>query len=619
MSSDSTNQEGQESTEKRAVTQVCFVNEDAKVSPSAVLQYVLDVDQPYDTVISCADGKVGAHRLVLTAASAYIGEMFCKYNHRLGEVAVLVLPDVPVRIMKILLTFCYTGKMIYPKEDELEVLDTMKLLLLGEYADLEINEVTIKAELPPEPVPSTSTSAEQMGQGLQTGTDSVMPPPILNNQLGLEKPPEEVEDDCITTTDEESDDADSNYEKENKGKRSKSSNCKANDSGVATDQTNKASPHHYLIVPQVGGGRSRKLQCSHCVGAFKTIENLSSHLEDHHDIILEPHKLKQKEFEVLSFCNHCKKKHDQISSANSCLSKHNRTRCYVCFQTVRHSQFEQHMKSLHPSLLKNGKYAVKCNWCDAGIVFGDHFDNKTMAGHCFRHHFPGSRGNASIEIERPENSSTSKAKISPSTSTEQKRLPIPKSEPMSVPSKSTATSQLKNSTPITSTTPSTTRQSSGRPVPAVLALLQKASLKRKSVQDSPSDVRVKIENPEKRARVDTNIVKAKMQNQVAKRTGIPVGRLVNLNLMKDGVPDFKCPKTRAKSKSVTIDVGNLPKVYVQFNYGKSFIYDLYNTTTTQETTAKPCKKDLPETTTPGTSFKAGDVRERWFRCSMPLF
>lgn len=58
-----------------------FVNKDGRITPSAVLQYVLDVDQPFDTVISCADGRLGAHRLVLASASPFIGSMFCSHNH----------------------------------------------------------------------------------------------------------------------------------------------------------------------------------------------------------------------------------------------------------------------------------------------------------------------------------------------------------------------------------------------------------------------------------------------------------------------------------------------------------------------------------------------------------
>lgn len=58
-----------------------FENRDAKLSPSPVIQYVLDAGLPWDTVIGCSDGKVGAHRLVLVSASPFIGDLFSTRDH----------------------------------------------------------------------------------------------------------------------------------------------------------------------------------------------------------------------------------------------------------------------------------------------------------------------------------------------------------------------------------------------------------------------------------------------------------------------------------------------------------------------------------------------------------
>lgn len=55
---------------------VDFINKDNRLSPSPILQYVLEIDQPFDTVICCGDGKLGAHRLVLAAASAFLSKLF---------------------------------------------------------------------------------------------------------------------------------------------------------------------------------------------------------------------------------------------------------------------------------------------------------------------------------------------------------------------------------------------------------------------------------------------------------------------------------------------------------------------------------------------------------------
>jgi hypothetical protein len=40
-----------------------------------ILHHVLDTRQKMDTVITLADGKIGAHRMVLTAASPFLGEL----------------------------------------------------------------------------------------------------------------------------------------------------------------------------------------------------------------------------------------------------------------------------------------------------------------------------------------------------------------------------------------------------------------------------------------------------------------------------------------------------------------------------------------------------------------
>ncbi|CAL8109696.1 unnamed protein product [Orchesella dallaii] len=584
----------------------CFINNDAKITPSPVLQYVLDVDQPYDIVISCADGKIGAHRLVLRAASPFVGEMFCDYNHRLGEVAVLIVPDIPVRVMKIVLNFCYTGKMFYLKEDEPEIMDTMKMLLIGEYADLTMNEVTIKATLPPEPEPSTSTATEQVEQHQ---SESVILSASNNDACGEEQVDED--DDCLTSSDEEEhDDKNSTGEKENICGESQSSRSKNSKDKTGTPEL--SSTYHYLIIPQLGS-HSRKLQCCYCICAFKSLETFSSHLYNIHHKVLKSRKLTEEEFVALSFCDHCKKTHNQISSANQCLSRHNRTRCFICFQGVRYSQFEEHMKSLHPTEEKNGNYVVKCNWCNAGIVFGDQFDNRNMAGHCYSQHFQGS-GNSSIETIESTEVSTPKVKFSMPTDREQHQRAGSSSPSVTLPSCSTSHLSLTPSV-------SSSSQKDKRPVPAVLALLQKASLKRKSVQEPLYHQHIKIENPEKRARVDPDV--SNPRKQIAKRTGTPVGRLVKLDQLQNGVPTFK-GKVRGKVTSVTVDVGRLSNVYVQFNYDKSFIEDLYSKVKNTDV-----KLPTTEMAPSFSNFSTGslqihsrsrsvDPRDCSFRCSMPL-
>lgn len=84
----------------------------------------------------------------------------------------LVLPDVRMQTMKALLNFCYTGSMFFPKENEEEIVETMKLLLLGEFANLSMKEVTVK--IPPPQAATSDANSQRIQSGLepQPGTSS---------------------------------------------------------------------------------------------------------------------------------------------------------------------------------------------------------------------------------------------------------------------------------------------------------------------------------------------------------------------------------------------------------------------------------------------------------------
>lgn len=62
--------------------------------------------------------------------------------------------------MKVLLNFCYTGKVIFPKEDEQEIVETMQFLLMGELGELSKSEVVIQE--PSNPISSPNNAAAEI-------------------------------------------------------------------------------------------------------------------------------------------------------------------------------------------------------------------------------------------------------------------------------------------------------------------------------------------------------------------------------------------------------------------------------------------------------------------------
>lgn len=77
----------------------------------------------------------------------FLTEYWILLFQRLGEIATLLLPDIRVSIMKYILNLCYTGKMVYKKDEEDDIYNTMRTLLIGEFAKLTMKEVKLKVPL----------------------------------------------------------------------------------------------------------------------------------------------------------------------------------------------------------------------------------------------------------------------------------------------------------------------------------------------------------------------------------------------------------------------------------------------------------------------------------------
>lgn len=389
---------------------------------------------------------------------------------------------------------------------------------------------------------------------------------------------------------------------------------------------NENTSINYIIPPRPPGVKTKKLQCYHCPGAFKSMETLTNHLDNNHGIFLQTRNLTKTEFDTLTNCGHCSVEHKLIASANACISSRQRTRCYTCLEIVRNRDFEEHVKTSHGTEKRNGMCIVPCTWCEAGLLLQDPIDNKPMSGHCFANHFPGGR-NTKVTMMDLLKDVPKSVELPPPTSlsnTPTHDFKLPK-----VPSTF--------STPITNSSAS---KMTNKNVPAVLQLLHKASLKRKLMQEAESESGqvvngnpINVENPKKRARLDAN----GKSLQVAKRTGKPVGRQVDLEILKKGIPSMKTAvKSKGmKIKMVSIDVSKLPKIYVNIDYPKTFILNRLNSdkencsptvnsvngsdcSLTESSTDKPVAQlNTSDVSTEGAKTPETKRRHSDSRCSLP--
>lgn len=55
--------------------------------------------------------------------------------------ATIVLPDIPVKVMTLILHFCYNGQVVFPLELQKEIYDDMEYLMIGTGKELYIKKV----------------------------------------------------------------------------------------------------------------------------------------------------------------------------------------------------------------------------------------------------------------------------------------------------------------------------------------------------------------------------------------------------------------------------------------------------------------------------------------------
>jgi len=108
-----------------------------------ILKNVIETEQSIDTILSLNDGKIGAHRIVLAAASPFLESLFQDQDSR---VITVILPDISRKTMETLLHIAYTGRLIYFPDEEKEVFEAITTLRFCEDAELSIQQIFKKVE-----------------------------------------------------------------------------------------------------------------------------------------------------------------------------------------------------------------------------------------------------------------------------------------------------------------------------------------------------------------------------------------------------------------------------------------------------------------------------------------
>lgn len=82
---------------------------------SAVFQEMYQSERLVDVTLSCGDGQIHAHKLVLSACSPYFRNLFEKLANPF-HYPVIVLKDMPAEDLKLIVDFMYRGEITIPQD-----------------------------------------------------------------------------------------------------------------------------------------------------------------------------------------------------------------------------------------------------------------------------------------------------------------------------------------------------------------------------------------------------------------------------------------------------------------------------------------------------------------------
>lgn len=114
-----------------------------------------------DVTLSCGDGSIKAHKMVLSACSSYFKNIFSKFINAY-QYPVVIMKDMPFADLRAIVEFIYRGEVFVPQEQLSSVLKSAESLKVKGLSDVNAT----KSQL----VPRTSDESVDTAGQSNTGT-----------------------------------------------------------------------------------------------------------------------------------------------------------------------------------------------------------------------------------------------------------------------------------------------------------------------------------------------------------------------------------------------------------------------------------------------------------------
>lgn len=89
-----------------------------------------------DVTLSCEDGLIKAHRVILSVCSSYFKQIFSRVNHSPLQYPIIIIRDMPFQDLKYILEYIYNGEVTVPHEHLNSVLRSAEALKVKGLADV---------------------------------------------------------------------------------------------------------------------------------------------------------------------------------------------------------------------------------------------------------------------------------------------------------------------------------------------------------------------------------------------------------------------------------------------------------------------------------------------------
>jgi len=95
-----------------------------------------------DVTLSCKDGSIRAHKMVLSACSSYFKNIFSKFTNPY-QYPVVIMKDVPFADLRAIVEFIYRGEVFVPQEQLSSVLKSAESLKVKGLSDVNVNKTQL--------------------------------------------------------------------------------------------------------------------------------------------------------------------------------------------------------------------------------------------------------------------------------------------------------------------------------------------------------------------------------------------------------------------------------------------------------------------------------------------